>query len=152
MSERIPVTPARRSEVERVVATVLELAIGTPLIFADALCGSWSTATRAGMASDVDVILLTDARPQLLRDERWVTERFGDDAPVLRRQDWGPYVSEVRLRLPTGLEVELNVTDSRWADTDPLDPGTRRVVADGFQVIHDPAGVLTALQAAVTHS
>ena len=152
MSERIPATRARRSEVERVVATVLELAIGTPLISAAALCGSWSTATRAGMASDVDVILLTDARPQLLRDERWATERFGDDTPVVRRQDWGPFVSEIRLRLPTGLEVELNVTDTRWAKTDPIDPGTRRVVADGFRVLHDPAGVLTALHGAVTRT
>src|SRR5690606_1092785 len=42
-------------------------------------------------------------------------------------------------------EVELGLADPAWAATDPVDPGTARVVGDGFLVLHDPAGALAAL-------
>jgi Nucleotidyltransferase domain len=34
--------------------------------------------------------------------------------------------------------------------TDPVDPGTRRVVTDGMRILHDPDGRLAALAAAAT--
>ncbi|GAA2715191.1 hypothetical protein GCM10010429_36100 [Micromonospora olivasterospora] len=52
------------------------------------------------------------------------------------------------MRRPSGFEVELGVVPVSWADIDPVDPGTRRVVSDGHRVVHDPAGVLAALSAA----
>jgi uncharacterized protein len=58
-------------------------------------------------------------------------------------------LTEVRHRLPSGLEVDVGVVDRAWAATTPVDPGTARVVQDGFVVLHDPAGVLGLLVKAV---
>ncbi len=32
-----------------------------------------------------------------------------------------------------------------WAGTEPVDPGTRRVVTDGVRVLHDPEQLLADL-------
>ncbi|WP_406010148.1 hypothetical protein OG440_31650 [Streptomyces sp. NBC_00637] len=45
----------------------------------------------------------------------------------------------------SGLEVEVGVGSARWARTDPVDEGTRRLVTDGARPLYDPAGILGAL-------
>jgi hypothetical protein len=52
--------------------------------------------------------------------------------------------------LEGGLEVEVGLTEPAWAATDPVDPGTRRVVTDGMRILRDPDGRLAALAAAAT--
>lgn len=108
------------------------------------LCGSWAAA-RARDDSDVDLVLLTTARAARGADTAWVAGLLGDGVRVERVQTWGPHLTEVRCALPTGLDVELGLADPAWAATDPVDPGTARVVGDGFLVLHDPAGALAAL-------
>ena len=49
----------------------------------------------------------------------------------------GP-LTERRLLLKGGLEVEVGIAEPSWAATDPVDPGTRRVVTDGLRILHDP--------------
>ncbi|MFJ9286661.1 hypothetical protein ACIRPE_28475, partial [Kitasatospora aureofaciens] len=56
--------------------------------------------------------------------------------------------SERRHSTDSGLEVEVGIGSPAWAKTDPVDPGTRRVVTDGARVLHDPAGILAGLLAA----
>ena len=43
------------------------------------------------------------------------------------------------------MEVEFGITTPAWAHIDPVDAGTARVVRDGAQIIHDPAGMLARL-------
>ncbi|WP_460661923.1 hypothetical protein [Kribbella swartbergensis] len=100
----------------------------------------------AGMTSDVDLIVLTDEPEKYCGSDDWLAA-FGA-VDVVRRQQWGPYVTEVRLVRRSGLEIEVDVTARAWANTDPVDAGTRRVVTDGMRVLHDPQAVLAALQKA----
>jgi hypothetical protein len=44
--------------------------------------------------------------------------------------------------------IELNVGPARWAATDPVDPGTRQVVAGGIRLLHDPEHLLGDLAVA----
>lgn len=118
-----------------------------PAVAAAGLCGSWA-AGRPTMTSDVDLVVLTGHRPALVQDPGWAVAAAGGGR-VVRRQDWGGALTEVRVRRPAGLEVELGVADLVWAAVDPVDPGTAEVVADGFAVLHDPGGLLEALVAAV---
>jgi len=67
---------------------------------------------------------------------------------VVRRQQWGPYLTEVRIARPSGLEIELGVTATAWANLNPIDAGTRRVVSDGMRILHDPDAILADLQRA----
>ena len=91
--------------------------------------------------SDVDLVLLVcDARAYL--DGSWAQEALGSAVDV-RTRWWGPLL-ERRFRLGSGLEVELGFASATWADV-PVDPGTARVVTDGFVVLSDPSGLLGRL-------
>ncbi len=85
------------------------------------------------MASDVDLVILSDT-PEQLDDAKWF-EQIRPDARLIRSEVWGP-VHERRFRLASGLVVELGIASSRWADL-PLDEGTRRVLTDGHCVVYD---------------
>ena len=132
------------------IAAVCERAVkvaqAAPEAVAAALVGSWARG-RARPDSDVDIVLLTDRPEALLLDDRW-HRHFGSDATLVRTADFGA-VQEQRLRLPSGLEVEVCVGRPSWAETAPVDPGTKRVVADGMRALWDPQGRLAALADAV---
>jgi hypothetical protein len=44
------------------------------------------------------------------------------------------------------MEVELSFAAPSWAALDPIDAGTRAVVANGFQILLDKTGLLARLQ------
>jgi hypothetical protein len=54
-----------------------------------------------------------------------------------------------RLWLSLGAEVDFSFAPVAWASIAPLDAGTRRVIADGCRILHDPAGSLGRLYEAV---
>jgi uncharacterized protein len=100
----------------------------------------------AGMQSDVDIVVLTDHPGRYVDDQTWVGDNF-DGAEILRTQAWGP-LTELRLRLPSGLEIELGFAPRSWAATAPVDPGTARVLRDGCYPLADPDGLFAAVVAA----
>jgi len=119
--------------------------VETDNVLAAALAGSWARhAARAD--SDIDIVILAAKPGALLRNRQWLS-RFGS-VEWARREDWGQ-VQSLRVRYRTGGEVEFGVAELLWAATDPLDPGTLRVVSDGFHVLHDPQGLLEKLKMAV---
>ncbi|MGP8066075.1 MAG: aminoglycoside 6-adenylyltransferase [Acidimicrobiales bacterium] len=140
--------PGRRAEVEGLLDAVQRWAGGQADLHAVALVGSW--ARRAARAdSDVDLVLLTDAPAAYLDDERWIAA-FGARG-VVRTQEWG-VVTERRVAMASGLEVEFGVTSPEWASADPLDAGTRAVASDGLVALYDPEGLLAELVDAVSRT
>ncbi|MGP3971725.1 nucleotidyltransferase domain-containing protein [Streptomyces sp. 6N223] len=91
--------------------------------------------------SDIDIVLLTTDQTRYVHNA-WANElALGE---LVRTQSWGP-ITERRFATASGLEVEIGIGPPEWARTDPVDPGTRRVVTDGARPLHDPAGVLASL-------
>jgi len=136
----------RREAVEGLLDVVRRWAAERPDLHAAALVGSWARdAARAD--SDVDVVLLTDDRAAYLKDETWLAALGATE--VLRTQPWGT-VTERRVALASGLEVEFGVTSPDWASTSPVDAGTRSVALDGLVVVYDPEGLLAELVEAVS--
>jgi aminoglycoside 6-adenylyltransferase len=134
----------RRAEVEDLLERMTVWAARRPDVVALALVGSYARDDAAAV-SDVDLVLLTDDPASYTVDDEWIVDvgaarAFG---PV----PWG-VVTERRLVLPSGLEVEVGVARPSWASNDPVDAGTRRVVRKGFRILYDPAGRLAALQEA----
>jgi hypothetical protein len=57
-------------------------------------------------------------------------------------------LTERRLRLPSGLEIEFGFVEPSWANVDPVDPGTAAVVLHGGLLpVYDPHGSLKLLAA-----
>jgi hypothetical protein len=136
------VTEERRREAQSVIDTVAGWAAGRADVPGVVVVGSWARGTPR-MDSDVDVLVLTDnagyAEPDV-----WTGLLGGE---VVRVAQWGP-LREIRVRRRSGLEVEVGVVPLRWADTDPVDSGTRRVISEGHRIVRDPDGLLAALSSA----
>ena len=142
--------PAGRERVAELLA-VMELvrswAQRRTDIQAVGLAGSWARgAQRAD--SDADFVVLTAATEHYELSTEWIHDVLRQVAPVARTRHWGPVI-ERRLLLPSGFELEFGFTDPSWAQADPVDSGTARVVGDGFRVLYDPQGILGRLVDAV---
>ena len=98
------------------------------------------------MASDLDIVILTSAPEPFLHTTGWTRPIVGKSRFVSARR-WGP-MSEVRVRRPSGLQVELGISTLDWAAL-PLDAGARRVLRDGSRLLFDRAGAgATAIEVA----
>jgi uncharacterized protein len=142
------VTQERADEVGHLSAALREWAKERTDVVAIVLVGSWARGD-ARMDSDVDVVLLTDDQKPYLEGDAWLHELGG--VRLVKTRQWGP-LTERRFALSSGLEVELGVAPAYWASTDPVDEGTRRVVADGAAVVYDPEGLLARLVVACSQS
>jgi predicted nucleotidyltransferase len=134
------ITPERAAEVQQILDRVTRWATARRDTMGLLLVGSY--ARRAARPdSDIDLVLLTADEAQYA-DNSWAHElALGS---LTRVQHWGA-VTERRFRTRSGLEVEINIGSPGWAGTNPVDPGTRRVVTDGATVLHDPNRVLATL-------
>ncbi|MEV6599515.1 nucleotidyltransferase domain-containing protein [Actinoplanes sp. NPDC051346] len=136
------VTRQRREECLSVVRQVERWAAAHDDVRGVVVVGSWAL-DKARMDSDVDIVVLTDTAAHA-DPEVWSRLLGGR---LLREQQWGP-LREVRLQQPSGFEVEIGIAPLSWADTDPVDAGTARVITAGHRVVYDPDGRLAALSAA----
>lgn len=135
---------ADETELEDLLDRVLGWAHATPDIRAVALVGSYARGT-ARTHSDVDLLVLTSSPLRYTTETDWVMEL--GLGTLVQTKDWGA-IAERRLRLPDGLEIEVDIGQPIWASVDPLDPGTRKVVTDGMRLVYDPDGLLERLQSA----
>lgn len=125
-----------------VVESFVAWARSRPDVLAAALVGSHARGD-AGPGSDVDLLTIAADPSALVFDPAWV-ETFGPVEHVATER-WGALTS-LRVSYEGGLEVELGIAGPDWAATDPVDPGTARVVVDGMRILHDPEGLLARLQ------
>jgi hypothetical protein len=132
------VTSDRIAEYRRITRSVAAWAASQQDIAGVAVVGSWARKL-ARLDSDVDFVVLTDDKELYLSDGSWVPAAVGGPAEFVRTQAWGP-LTEWRIALPSGLEVEFGFVPRSWASADPVDAGTARVVGDGCSPLVDPEG------------
>lgn len=114
-----------------------------------ALVGSQARGT-AGPDSDIDLILLAVDPAAYRADTAWLHDIAWPGGPLngWHDADYGAVWSR-HVTLESGHEVELSFAMPGWAATDPVDPGTRRVVGGGLTIFLDRDGALARLAAAV---
>lgn len=115
-----------------------------------ALVGSWARG-RARENSDLDLVALADSIEQWTADDAWLRDLIGQLGLTTASLDLEVHgvARSWRVRLSSGAELELTLADTRWAHTEPLDQGTRRVVSDGMRPLVDKDGLLHAVASAV---
>jgi Nucleotidyltransferase domain len=124
------------TDFEDVVHLVTAWATSRPDVTGLLLVGSYARGA-ARPDSDVDLVVLMSIPDPSCADELEL-------GTLIRTETWGP-IQERRFRTPTGLEVECGIGPSSWAATNPIDPGTHRVITDGARILHDPKGILDEL-------
>lgn len=144
------ISATRSTECAAIQAAVVRWAESRPDVRAVAVVGSW-TRGEPREDSDLDLVVLTDEQHRYTDTDKWIRAALGQAAPVVRRMAWGP-VTERRVRLVTGFEVEVGLAPLSWATTDPVDAGTTTVVGDGCVALYDPDEIVADLIAAVAGS
>ena len=94
---------------------------------------------------------LTDQLASWSTDDRWLRDlvgRLGFPATSLSLEVHG-VARSWRVWLGSEAELEVTLADLNWANTQPLDDGTRRVVSNGILPLVDKDGLLRAVKAAV---
>jgi uncharacterized protein len=124
---------------ESIVARVAAWASGRREILGAGLAGS------AGSAESQLLLLVEDTTAYTQRAD-WI-HALGATR-IVRTERLGP-LTERRLALPSGVELDVGIVEPSWASVVPLDPQTRQVVEAGFRILHDPYGLLRSLVAAV---
>lgn len=121
--------------VQKLLSHVLAWAKDDPQMESVILVGSYARG-RYTDTSDVDLVLLTPGKAQLLRTPTFV-ETFGT---VMKKQteDYGACTS-IRVWYQDGPEVEFGLVEPSWIAL-PLDEGTRQVLRGGYQVLLDKQG------------
>ena len=132
---------SREPEVRRVLHDLAAWCSQRADVRALALVGS-RARDDARYDSDVDVVLLTTDPGRYLANDDWA-RALG--AKVVGTRQWG-MLTERRLLMATGMEIDLGVVDLTWAATAPLDEGTAKVARDGLIPIYDPDSVLERLK------
>ena len=107
-------------------------------VLALALVGSYAN-DHPRMGSDVDLVLLTHQPDKHASGIEWIASH-DPGAQLIRDKTWGP-LRERRVRLRSGLQVELGIVPPSWAAI-PLDPGTEKVLRDGCRILHDSERLL----------
>jgi predicted nucleotidyltransferase len=108
-----------------------------------ALVGSYARGT-ARPQSDVDLVLLCSDPERFLAGD-WISH-FGE-VDTFAMENYGA-LNSLRVLYRSGLEVEFGIASRSWAST-PIDPGTRRVLTDGFRILYDPEQIFRAAKDAI---
>jgi predicted nucleotidyltransferase len=92
--------------------------------------------------SDIDLVIISDNKEAAIQD---ILSGFEYDV-VFRHQleQWGPFLTSLRIFYDNGLEVEYGVTTYDWVK-DPLDGGTKNVVKNGFKILIDKENVFSSV-------
>ena len=137
--------------IDRIVQMILAWARTETNVRAIALVSSHARGA-AREDFDVDLVVLTNVPEFFRADTSWLDAigwRGADSRPLKWQDEEYGVLWSRRLWLEQGrLEVEIGFARPAWAEVDPLDPGTRRVVADGCRSLHDPDRLLARLRAA----
>ena len=128
-------------KIDQFLSDVTQWASTRADIQAPALIGSYAR-NAAKETSDVDLVLITTDPNLYLSVTSWVRQ-FG----IFDKQQIEAYglLTSIRIWYADGREVEYGITDESWAAV-PLDEGTRRVIADGMQILFERGNLLSRHQ------
>jgi uncharacterized protein len=134
-------------DADRIIGTIVNWAKEQPTVQAVALVGSYARGTpRAD--SDIDIVVVTTDPKAFRAETAWLKAI----SAKWQNEDYGRLWSRRLWLEQNTAEIELGFTAPSCADVNPLNPGTRAIIADGCRILHDPIKILDRLCAAVRGS
>jgi uncharacterized protein len=139
-------------KIELILQVILSWATAQPKIRAVALVGS---RARGGARpdSDIDLMLLTTDPAAFRADTTWVGQIDWDAIDTRPRkwqdEEYGAAWSRRVWLTDRCVQVELAFAFLSWANADPPDAGTQRVISDECRILYDPDALLARLCKAI---
>lgn len=142
------ISDERKHEYRRIKHSVFSWSEGQPDIKGIAIVGSWSRID-AQMDSHLDLLVLTLDKKRYVTSDSWISHALPSPGVTVGAQTLGP-LSELQVRLPSGLIVDFGFVPLSWALINPVNPAAARLVRDGCLPLADPEGVIERLIEAVS--
>ncbi|MEL6439385.1 MAG: nucleotidyltransferase domain-containing protein [Cyanobacteria bacterium J06621_8] len=137
-----------QAKVNLFLSKVISWASKEDSVLGVSLVGSYAR-NQARPDSDVDLVILSHQPSKLLAENEWILE-FGN--PISNRHgDYG-LVQSKHVLYEDGLNVEYGITTLEWANIEPVDRGTYKVIIDGMRILYDPKNIFQSLQNAINSS
>ena len=114
------------------IAKVTKWAGTQPDIQMAILVGSHARGDARSL-SDIDFVILTEQPWRYIKDPAWASGLGAAERSVT--ENWGE-LDSLRVWYSNGQEVEFGFADRSWL-SDPRDPGTSRVLDDGFRILFE---------------
>ncbi|MCX2718130.1 nucleotidyltransferase domain-containing protein [Lentiprolixibacter aurantiacus] len=133
-------------KLHEILNVIQEFAAANEQILAVGLCGSWARGA-ANSDSDIDLSFICRDK-EFFKTTAWLQKIDFKiiNSNIIRFEDqkygvvWSRHVF-----LEDGTEIEFSFADTSWANIDPLDTGTEKVVSDGYRILYDPHQLLKRL-------
>ena len=90
--------------------------------------------------SDVDLVIISMDKKKTI--QCILSEFMPDAIDDHRLENWGPFVTSLRVFYDNELEVEYGVATNAWV-MQPLDQGTKNVAEKGFKILLDKGAVFS---------
>lgn len=94
------------------------------------------------LKSDVDLIIISNNKEVTIQDI--LSEFKFDGVNRHHLEQWGPFLTSLRIFYDSELEVEYGVSTNVWVK-EPLDKGTKEVVKNGFKILLDKESVFSGV-------
>ncbi|MDX1702611.1 MAG: nucleotidyltransferase domain-containing protein [Melioribacteraceae bacterium] len=112
-------------------------------ILAIGLCGSWARG-NPGPDSDIDLLIIVKDK-SVFKATAWLEEidfnKIQEELDYYKDEVYGRVWSR-HVFLKSKTEIEFSFADKSWTDTDHIDPGTIKVISEGYKIIYDPYQLL----------
>jgi uncharacterized protein len=140
------------SNIDLILQVVVAWAITQPKIRAVALVGSRARGT-ARLDSDIDLMLLVMDPDAFRAETTWLADidwrAIGICPRKWQDEEYGAAWSRRVWLTNRSVQVELTFASVTWANADPPDEGTRRVISSGCRILRDPDAWLERLCKAI---
>jgi predicted nucleotidyltransferase len=135
------------AQLDRVLVPIESWVRSRPDILGLALVGSQARGT-ARRDSDIDLVLLASEPRTFRQTDDWFADIHWTQARIVDWSDTNYGVAWSRhVRVEPFGELEFTFCPRSWAATDPIDPGTSRVISMGCRILVDKIGLFGTLLA-----
>ena len=126
-------------KLNKILSLIVDYAESNDEILAIGLCGSWARGI-AGPDSDIDLSIIVKDK-SVFKTKNWLNDidfkKVQDELDFYKDKVYGNVWSR-HVFMKSKTEIEFSFADKSWANTECIDPGTMKVVSDGYIIIYDP--------------
>lgn len=134
------ISDERKHEYRRIKHSVFAWSRNQLDIKGIAVVGSWARR-EAQMNSHLDLLVLTLDMKRYITSNSWICHALPSSGVIVGSQTLGS-LTELQVRLPSGLIIDFGFVPPSWFSINPIDPAAAQLVRDGCLPVADPESMI----------